>query len=277
MFPQKCEDLAPPFIQFEHEQILSQKGQILTKPNTSSHKFRPVCLVARKMPRPFAVVPPQAQVQPEPYTLRVYYHEIQDFKTLLKASKIGPETYENLHPNGGFGISRQWLSDAKDAWLNTFDWSIHEERINSFPNFMMRVHDSECGDFDIHFAALFSSRKEAIPIIFMHGWPGSFMEFLPILELLSKKYTPDTLPYHVIVPSSPGYAMSSGPPVDKDFTLLDVARVLNQLMVNLGFENGYIAQGGDIGSMLARIMSFQHKECKAFHSEWPDLKLMIRL
>ena len=209
--------------------------------------------------------------------LRVYYHEIQDFKTFVKASKIGPETYENLHPDGGFGISRQWLSDAKDAWLNTFDWRIHEERINSFPNFMMRVHDSECGDFDIHFAALFSSRKEAIPIIFMHGWPGSFMEFLPILELLSKKYTPDTLPYHVIVPSSPGYAMSSGPPVDKDFTLLDVARVLNQLMVNLGFENGYIAQGGDIGSMLARIMSFQHKECKAFHSEWPDLKLMIRL
>lgn len=217
--------------------------------------------------RPFAAIPPQAQVQPEPYTLRIPDHEIQDFKTLLKASKIGPETFENVNPDGGYGVSRQWLSDAKDAWLNTFDWRTHEEKINAFPNFMMQIHDSQSGDIDIHFTALFSLRKDAIPIMFMHGWPGSFMEFLPMLDLLSTKYTPETLPYHVIVPSSPGYAMSSGPPLNKDFTLLDVARVFNQLMVNLGFGRGYVAQGGDVGSMLARIMSFQHEECKAFHSK----------
>ena len=219
------------------------------------------------MPQPFAAPPPGGLVQAEPYTLHIPDQDIDDFKVLLKASKIGPDTYENHVSGRGLGISKQWLIDAKDAWLNDYDWRRQEERINSFPNFTIPVHDQQSGDFSIHFIGLFSTRSDAVPVIFMHGWPGSFMEFLPILGMLSKKYTPETLPYHVVVPSLPGFAMSSGPPLDKDFTLLDAARVLNQLMINLGFGSGFIAQGGDIGSMLSRILSLQHDECKAFHSK----------
>jgi microsomal epoxide hydrolase len=96
----------------------------------------------------------------------------------------------------------------------------------------------------------------------LHGWPGSFLEFLPIMQILMKKYTPSTLPYHIIVPSLPGYAFSSPPSHDRDFQLQDVARILNNLMIQLGFGTGYVAQGGDIGSKVARVLGGVHEEAK---------------
>lgn len=88
------------------------------------------------------------------------------------------------------------------------------------------------------------------------------MEFLPILQKFRDEYTPETLPYHLIVPSLPGYAFSSGPPLNRDFGTGDIARVLDQLMKDLGFQSGYIAQGGDIGSRIARHMAVDHESCK---------------
>lgn len=91
---------------------------------------------------------------------------------------------------------------------------------------------------------------------------GSFLEFLPILDMFRQEYTPSTLPYHLIVPSLPGYTFSSGPPLDRTFTTTDIARVLDQLMKDLGFESGYVAQGGDIGSRIARGLAVDHESCK---------------
>jgi microsomal epoxide hydrolase len=91
---------------------------------------------------------------------------------------------------------------------------------------------------------------------------GSFLEFLPVLTLMSNGHTSATLPYHLIVPSLPGYAFSSGAPLDKDFRLEDIARILNRLVVGLGFEQGYVVQGGDIGSKIARVMAAEHPHCK---------------
>lgn len=85
---------------------------------------------------------------------------------------------------------------------------------------------------------------------------------MPILELLRNNYTPETLPYHVIVPSLPGYAFSSPPPLDRDFRTGDVARIFNRLMQDLGFGNGYVVQGGDIGSKIARAMAVEYESCK---------------
>ena len=88
------------------------------------------------------------------------------------------------------------------------------------------------------------------------------MEFLPILSLLKEKYTPEDLPYHIVVPSLPGFAFSSPPPLSKDFKVIDVARLIDALMIQLGFESGYVAQGGDIGSKVARALAVRHKSCK---------------
>lgn len=91
---------------------------------------------------------------------------------------------------------------------------------------------------------------------------GSFQEFLPLLQLFKKEFSPSNLPYHLIVPSLPGYAFSSGPPVDRNFTTEDASRILDKLMKDLGFENGYVAQGGDIGSRLGRILAVEYESCK---------------
>jgi microsomal epoxide hydrolase len=115
--------------------------------------------------------------------------------------------------------------------------------------------------------ALYSENVDAIPVVLLHGWPGSFLEFLPILDLLRSSYTPATLPYHVIVPSLPGYTFSSPPPADCDFRIEDVARIFDKLVVGLGFGAGYVVQGGDIGSKVGRVMAAEHKSCKAIHGE----------
>lgn len=139
-----------------------------------------------------------------------------------------------------------------------------EKELNSFPQYTTKINDNGT-DFDIHFMALFSEKTDAMPVILLHGWPGSFLEFLAIVETLRTKYTPETLPYHVVVPSWPGFAFSSPPPLNKDFQTEDVARIFNKLMVQLGFSSGYVAQGGDLGSKIARILAVKHPEAKAAH------------
>lgn len=117
-------------------------------------------------------------------------------------------------------------------------------------------------DYDVHFAALFSARPDAVPIVLLHGWPGSFLEFLPILAKVQATY-PDSasLPYHLIVPSLPGYLFSELRPT-QDVDTAKVADVVHALMVDtLGFGpavGGYIAQGGDVGSGLARSLAVRH-------------------
>lgn len=91
---------------------------------------------------------------------------------------------------------------------------------------------------------------------------GSFLEFYKILKLLSGKHTAEELPYHIIVPSLPGYAFSTGPPLEREWSCEDAATILNKLMVGLGFGDGYIVHGGDLGSMIARIMAVQFEQCK---------------
>lgn len=81
---------------------------------------------------------------------------------------------------------------------------------------------------------------------------------------MREKYTPATLPYHVIVPSLPGYGYSSGPPLDYDWTVADSALVLDKLMTGLGLSH-YVVHGGDIGSHTARYMGAHCDGCKGIH------------
>lgn len=80
--------------------------------------------------------------------------------------------------------------------------------------------------------------------------------------MFRKRYSPEELPYHIIVPSLPGYTLSSGPPLAKNFNQEDLACIMNKLMVGLGFGTGYIAQGGDIGSFVSRMLNAFYDECK---------------
>lgn len=83
-----------------------------------------------------------------------------------------------------------------------------------------------------------------------------------ILAILRTRYSAEELPYHIIVPSLPGYAFSSGPPLDKDWATEDIARMMHKLAEGLGFGTGYVVQGGDLGSMVARVMAVKYDACK---------------
>ncbi|KAK9789088.1 putative Epoxide hydrolase N-terminal domain-containing protein [Seiridium cardinale] len=178
-------------------------------------------------------------------------------------SSVGPITFESSQQNRKYGITAEWLQNAKKQWLQ-FDWRKAERRINSFPNFTSHIHELGT-DFKIHFVGLFSEHMDAVPVLMLHGWPGSFLEFLPILNDLKTRYTPATLPYHIVVPSLPGYAFSSTPPIDRDFRLEDAARILDTLMVGLGFGDGYVVQGGDVGSKVARVLGATSPTVRAVH------------
>lgn len=88
---------------------------------------------------------------------------------------------------------------------------------------------------------------------------GSFLEFLDLIPILAASEAPA---FNLIIPSLPGYAFSSAPSIHKDFRVSDVARIMDKLMIGLGFGNGYVVQGGDIGSFVARILGSTATACK---------------
>ncbi|KAF4978385.1 hypothetical protein FDECE_18228, partial [Fusarium decemcellulare] len=191
-----------------------------------------------------------------PFTLHVEDDECLQLKQLLQLSRVMPRTWENQHEGRRYGVTHEWLVSTKQYWLKKFDWRAQESYINSFPNYRMLVSHPK-GNVTVHFAALFSDNPQAIPIVLLHGWPGSFFEFLPLLELVRKKYTADTQPYHFIVPSLPGYTLSSSLPEDQEWVADDTAQAIDQTIRNLGFDK-YIVQGGDVGSLIATMMGTNH-------------------
>ncbi|TAQ88112.1 hypothetical protein B7494_g3562 [Chlorociboria aeruginascens] len=210
----------------------------------------------------YSKIPVAATLKPSLFKVAIVEEQLTELRASLRYSRLGPLTYESSQEDHKYGISRKWLEDAKNEWLNIFDWRKHETHINSFPNFTTNIIDDDQKEYTIHFVALFSENPKAVPLMLFHGWPGSFLEFLPILSVLQKKYTPETLPYHVIAPSNIGYAFSSKPPLDKDFTVRDVARLFHKLAESLSFGSGYVVQGGDIGSAVARMMALTYDGCK---------------
>lgn len=213
----------------------------------------------------YGTLPPTSALEVLPFTAHIDETALQRFKQLLELSPIAPPVYENTAVGSQYGVTREWLEGAKKAWLTDFDWRHHEYRINSFPNFRATVLHDDGSPIDIHFLGLFSERKDAVPILFLHGWPGSICEFLDMLDLLTERYTPQDLPYHVIVPSLPGYAFSAGPPLDQDYGIDTAAGALNNLMIGLGFESGYLTHGGDLGSFVSRFLALKYAACKGMH------------
>lgn len=213
----------------------------------------------------YSTIPAGATLKPEPFKAHVSDEKLQQFKNLIKLSPIGITTFENINAGRRYGTQREWLVNAKETWLNAFDWRKHEDRINSLPNFHALVKDDQGIEIDVQFLALFSKKKDAIPIAFWHGWPGSILEFLDLLDLIKKKYpSAEELPYHIIVPSLPGYAYSSGPPLDRDYTMPQAAFCMDKLMRGLGFSS-YLGQGGDLGSFVCRILYAGSDACKGVH------------
>ncbi|KAL2194507.1 Alpha/Beta hydrolase protein [Corynascus similis CBS 632.67] len=219
----------------------------------------------------FGLVPQGIPGTPSPFSLQVPAADLHQLSSLVRTAVVGPPSFYNTHsvaddPDHAFGITREWFAAAADEWVHKFDWRAHEKHWNSFPQFTINVTAPSDGQvFHLHFAALFSHRHDATPVLFSHGWPSSWTEFVPVLELLTEKYTPKTLPYHIVVPSIPDYGLSTRSGLtETELDFRGAAEALNELMKALGFD-AYIAQGGDVGSGLTAALGTFHDECKAVH------------
>jgi len=162
----------------------------------------------------------------------------------------------------GYGTNLDYMKEISNYWVKDFDWKKHESKINKFSNFTTRVND-----IDIHFIKEKGSGSNSMPLLIMHGWPGSIIEFLHIIKKLAHPERfggKEEDAFDVIVPSLPGFGFSGKP--SRPMGPRKMAEIFNELMTkNLGYKN-YLAQGGDWGATISNWLGHDHpKTCKAIH------------
>jgi microsomal epoxide hydrolase len=164
--------------------------------------------------------------------------------------------------NWDHGTNKSYLKELCDYWIKDFDWSKHQLELNKFSNFTTNVDGQE-----IHFIKEKGSNPNSVPLLLIHGWPGSVIEFLDIIEKLAhpEKFGGNKKDsFDVIAPSLPGFGFSSKP--SKPLGPRKMAEIFNKLMTqNLEYKN-YVAQGGDWGATIANWLGYDHSMfCKAIH------------
>jgi microsomal epoxide hydrolase len=151
-----------------------------------------------------------------------------------------------------YGTPVPYLRELVSYWLEQYDWRAEEARLNELAHFTTSIDGQS-----IHFVHQRSGRDEAVPIILIHGWPGSVVEFQEVIPLLAEDL-------HVVAPSLPGYGFSE-PTRAPGWDPWRIARAFAELMARLGYDR-YGAQGGDWGAQVAERMAVLDPEhCVALH------------
>jgi len=149
-----------------------------------------------------------------------------------------------------YGLDLEWMKSLADDWLTRYDWRAHERALNEYPHYIAGIDG-----FRIHYLHFRSTHRNAVPLVTTHGWPGSFLELLKVAPVLAES---DSDPFHVVVPSLPGYAFSERPS-SPGMNTFRTAELWIKLMRELGYER-FVAQGGDIGANVSSVMAWKHPE-----------------
>ena len=149
-------------------------------------------------------------------------------------------------------------------WANGYDWRKAEAQLNTLPQYTTPIIIDNFGSFDIHFIHQRSPRPNAIPLLFVHGWPGSFIEVTKILQPLTHPSSASDPAFHVVAPSLINFGFSSEC-TQPGFNVNQHAETCNKLMLSLGY-NEYVTQGGDLGYFTTHTMARTYPQnVKAFH------------
>jgi pimeloyl-ACP methyl ester carboxylesterase len=138
------------------------------------------------------------------------------------------------------------------TWLTTYTWRSQEAELNTLPQFTTTIPVAGFHDLTVHFVHSPSPKSSSVPLLFLHGWPGSVFEISKALPLLAKAG------FHIIAPSLPGWLFSSSPP-EKGFQIPHIAECFHKLMLKLGYGK-YIVQGGDWGGEIAPTIAGMYPE-----------------
>ncbi|KAJ7840011.1 Alpha/Beta hydrolase protein [Mycena leptocephala] len=172
--------------------------------------------------------------------------EIPRLKSLVKNTRLPAKVlYPDASPEKGIGLDV--LQELRADWLTKFDWEAQQAELNQVNQFTTVIEGQT-----VHFVHEKSKDPDAIPVILLHGWPGSFHEFLPVIIPLTQSWksaTGKSVAYNVVVPSLPGFLFSSPPPAN--WTVDDTARIFNTLMTDVLGYSTYAVHGTDWGSAVA--------------------------
>src|SRR5918993_676603 len=185
-----------------------------------------------------------------PFSFRASDEDLADLKRRI-ASTRWPQ--RELVNDATQGVQLATIQKLADYWLNTHDWRRVEATINGYPNFVTNIDG-----VDIHFMHVKSKHANALPVIITHGWPGSVIEQLKIIEPLTDPTAHSGRAedaFDVIIPSMPGYGFS-GKPATTGWGPEKIASAWDVLMRRLGYDR-YVAQGGDWGALIVDFMGVQ--------------------
>lgn len=202
---------------------------------------------------------------PTPFEISVPDSLLTFIHDRVRTARLPPPINHTGNSNPvAHGLPYETLTAIQDHWLKSYNWRSVEARINrTLKQFTVPIsHDGE--DLCVHFAHHRSPRPDAIPLIFVHGWAGSFLEIEKIVTALTHPPSERAQAFHVVAPSLPGIGFSSAPK-NANFPPKKIAAVFDKLMGILKYDN-YIAQGGDWGSFVCRYLAIEYpKRCVGIH------------
>ncbi|KIW89436.1 uncharacterized protein Z519_09592 [Cladophialophora bantiana CBS 173.52] len=196
----------------------------------------------------------------KPYQISISDSRIQELN-----SKLDNARYPNELGSAGWdmGVPLSDIQRLTKFWRREFSWRKAEAKLNELPHFITPIQCEGYESLKIHFLHKKSAVKGAIPLLFVHGWPGNFLEVTKIIDLLSS-HTQGRVSFHVVAPSLPNFGFSEGTE-KRGFSVEQYAETLHKLMLRLGYDQ-YVTQGGDWGYHIARALSALYPQhCRATH------------
>lgn len=200
-----------------------------------------------------------------PFNYRASQDELDDLRRRILATRLpDKEPVADLSQ----GVPLATVQKLARYWATEYDWRRAEARLNSVPNFM-----TEIDGLDFHFIHVRSSHEDALPLIVSHGWPGSVIEQLKLVEPLTDPTAfggTASDAFHLVIPSMPGYGFS-GKPTSTGWGPERIARAWDTLMKRLGYAH-YTAQGGDWGAVVVELMGMQAPQgLLGIHTNMPNV------
>ncbi len=201
-----------------------------------------------------------------PFKIHASDADLDDLKRRLHATRWpDAQTVDNWSQ----GIPLAYVREVCGYWATKYDWRKTEARLNAVPQFR-----TELDGLGIHFLHIKSPHSSAAPLILTHGWPGSIVEFLKVIPLLTdptKHGGQADDAFHVVCPALPGFGFSDKP-AKNGWTVERTARAWSELMRRLGY-GWYYAQGGDWGAGVTTSIALQDPEhCHGIHLNMPTVR-----
>jgi pimeloyl-ACP methyl ester carboxylesterase len=176
--------------------------------------------------------------------------EVADLRRRVNATKW-PDREQV--PDASQGVQLATMQNLARYWGTDYDWRKGEAKLKAVPHFV-----TEIDGLDIHFIHVRSQHENALPMIVTHGWPGSIIEQMKIIEPLTNPTAHGGTAadaFHLVIPSLPGYGFS-GKPTKPGWNPVSIAKAWATLMQRLGYTK-YVAQGGDWGNAVSEVMALQ--------------------